>query len=192
MMIIEILSHTPIWVWLLLAFLISRGVKAMSPREVSPSRVLIVPLVFFVWGLSGLIGASHDVGVKLVLFVGGLVVGVVAGRALASLMPAPRILRETGKLAMPGSPVILILICLAFATKYVGNVALAIDQDPAARFEIACAMTAIGGLFSGLFWGRTLGQFQRALQAEREPSNLAGVIGLVQMRPGANPGEIRS
>ena len=53
-------------------------------------------------------------------------------------------------------------------------------------------MTAIGGLFSGLFWGRTLGQFQRALQAEGEGADLAAVIGLIQMRPRANSGEMRS
>ncbi len=191
MTIVQILSHTPIWVWLLLAFLISRGVKAMRPREASPSRVLIVPLVFLLWGLSGLIGAEEGLGVKLALFAAGLGVGLLAGRGLASWMPAPRILREAGALAMPGSPVVLILICLAFAAKYVGNVALAIDADPAARFEIACAMAATGGLFSGLFWGRTLGQFQRALQAEGEPADLAGIIGLIQMRPRANPGETR-
>src|SRR5277367_3520 len=34
MFVITILSHTPIWVWVLLAFLISRGIMALRPREV--------------------------------------------------------------------------------------------------------------------------------------------------------------
>ena len=83
--------------------------------------MLIVPAGLLRLGPVGADRREPDVGVNLALFAGGLVVGVIAGRALASLMPAPRILRETGMLAMPGSPVILILICLAFVTKYIGN-----------------------------------------------------------------------
>jgi len=56
MLIVSILDHTPFWVWLLLAFLLYRGVAAMRPREVSPSRALIVPVIFFVWGVASLVG----------------------------------------------------------------------------------------------------------------------------------------
>lgn len=48
MLIFAILGHTPLWVWFLLAFLVYRGVAAMRPRDVSPSRGLIIPVVFFV------------------------------------------------------------------------------------------------------------------------------------------------
>jgi len=48
-------------------------------------------------------------------FVGALLVGAAAGRALASLMPAPRLSPVTGLLATPGSPVTLVLNCVAFA-----------------------------------------------------------------------------
>ncbi|MGH8086665.1 MAG: DUF6622 family protein, partial [Stenotrophomonas sp.] len=44
-------SHTPLWVWALLAFLITRGVAAMKPGEVSLGRLAIVPALFTVWGL---------------------------------------------------------------------------------------------------------------------------------------------
>ena len=182
MFILTILSHTPIWVWVLLAFLISRGIMAMRPREVSPSRMLVVPLVFLVWGLTGMFGAD-DLVYKLALFIGGMLVGLAGGRGLASLLPAPRRSRATGLLAMPGSPIPLILIGLAFATKYVGSVALALNPDIAVHAEIASAMALVGGLFAGLFWGRTLGQFARALQADGEPATLRGLVNLVMTRP---------
>jgi hypothetical protein len=183
MFILTILSHTPIWVWVLLAFLISRGVAAMRPREVSPSRILIVPLVFLVWGLTGMFGAD-DLTLKLALFAGGLLAGLAAGWGLASLLPAPRLSRATRLLAMPGSPVPLILIGLAFMTKYVGTVALALNSDVAVHAEIAAALAAAGGLFAGLFWGRTLGQFARALQADGELVTFRGLVDLVVARPG--------
>ena len=47
----------------------------------------------------------------------------------------------------------------------------------------ANAMAAAGGLFAGLFWGRTLGQFARAMQADGEPVTLRGLVDLVTARP---------
>ena len=187
MFILTVLSHTPIWVWTLLALLISRGVAAMRPREVSPSRILIVPVVFLIWGLSGMFGAD-GLAIKLALFVGAALLGLACGIGLASLPPAPRLSRATGLLAMPGSSVPLILIGLAFASKYVGAVALALNSDPTVHAEIAAALAAVGGLFAGLFWGRTLGQFARALQADGEPVTLRGVVDLVVARPGKSAG----
>ena len=88
MTIDQIISHTPIWVWVLLAFLVWRGINAMQPRTIAPSRALIIPLVFLVWGLAGLITA-RGLGFALALFAVGAIAGLVAGSALAALTPAP-------------------------------------------------------------------------------------------------------
>lgn len=190
MPIAEILAHTPVWVWVLLAFLIYRGVAAMQPREVSPSRILIIPAVFFVWGASGLLAGPSGSALAIALFVVALLVGLAAGRALTSLSPPPRLSRATGMLAMPGSPATLVLIGLAFCAKYAGGVALAMTADAAVHAELASAMTAVGGLFAGIFWGRTLGQFQRALKADGQPATLANLADLVLARGGDRPPEI--
>jgi hypothetical protein len=175
----QILAHTPLWVWALFAFLVYRGVAAMGAREVSPYRVLIVPTVFFVWGASSLLERSGGLAPNVAAFLGALLVGAAAGRALASLMPAPRLSPVTGLLAMPGSPVTLVLNCVAFAAKYAGAVALALTSGAAARAEIASVAVAIGGLFAGLFWGRTLRQFQRALQADGQSATFANLAALL-------------
>jgi hypothetical protein len=39
----QILIHTPVWVWALLAFLVWQGIKAMQPRTTPIWRALIVP-----------------------------------------------------------------------------------------------------------------------------------------------------
>jgi hypothetical protein len=112
-------------------------------------------------------------------FLTALLVGAAAGRALASLMPAPRLSPVTGRLATPGSPVTLILNCVAFAAKYACAVALALTSGAAAHAEVASMAVAIGGLFAGLFWGRTLRQFQRALQADGRSATFTSLAGLL-------------
>jgi len=42
----------PLWAWILLAYLVWQGIKAMGPRTTTIWRALIVPAVFIVWGLS--------------------------------------------------------------------------------------------------------------------------------------------
>jgi hypothetical protein len=51
----QILIHTPVWVWPLLAYLVWMGIKAMRPRTTAVQRSLIVPAIFIIWGLSGLV-----------------------------------------------------------------------------------------------------------------------------------------
>ena len=60
MLAVEIVAHTPLWVWALFAFLVYRGVAGMRTREVSPFRVLIVPAVFFVWELPACLDGRAD------------------------------------------------------------------------------------------------------------------------------------
>lgn len=181
MLVYQILVHTPIWVWLLLAFLVSRGLVALRPRDVTPSRMLILPVVFLVWGLSGLMG-SRGFGVDFLMFFVAFAAGAYGGLALAALGPAPRLAPETGVMGMPGSPIPLTLILTSFAFKYVGTVALAVDADPAQRAIVAIAMTIAGGIFAGLFWGRTLTQFRRALTAAGERADFSSVVRLIWPR----------
>ena len=68
MLAVEIVAHTPLWVWALFAFLVYRGVAGMRTREVSPFRVLIVPAVFFVWGASSLLGRPDGLALNVATF----------------------------------------------------------------------------------------------------------------------------
>ncbi|MGA2042842.1 MAG: DUF6622 family protein [Roseiarcus sp.] len=191
MSILTILGHTPLWVWPLLAFLVYRGVAAMQPRAVSPGRMLIIPIVFLVWGCAGLLAGPGDLGRSLAAFLAAGVVGLALGRGLAALSPPP-LPAAPGLIAMPGSPLTLILILAAFATKYAGNVALALAQDADARALWSTGLAAAGGLFAGLFWGRTLGLLWRALRAAGEAPTLAGLARMAlppSGRSGAARGE---
>ena len=186
MFVYQVLVHTPIWVWLLLAFLVSRGLAALTPRDVAPNRMLILPLVFLVWGVTGLIG-SRGLGGDFALLVIALAAGGAGGVALAALGPPPRLNPETGGIAMPGSGIPLALILISFAVKYVGTVALAVDSDVFQRAVLVSAMTSVGGAFAGLFWGRALTLFRRALAAAGERSDIASAAKLIWPRWEARP-----
>jgi hypothetical protein len=51
----RILANTPVWVFALLAYLIWQGWRGLRPRTQPVWRMLIVPLVFFLMGLSRLV-----------------------------------------------------------------------------------------------------------------------------------------
>ena len=63
---LRILINTPVWVWPLLAYLIWQGAQALRPRTQPIWRMLIVPLVFFLMGLSRLVTA-RDSGLEPLL-----------------------------------------------------------------------------------------------------------------------------
>ncbi|VXB26648.1 hypothetical protein BURKHO8Y_110312 [Burkholderia sp. 8Y] len=46
-----ILAGTPVWVWVLLAVLVSRGIKAMKGGTAPLSKLAVVPAIFAAWGL---------------------------------------------------------------------------------------------------------------------------------------------
>ena len=108
--------------------------------------------------------------------------GGAGGAALAALGPQPRLNCGAGGIAAPGSAIPLTLILVSFALKYVGTVALAIDSDVSQRAVLVSAMTAVGGVFAGLFWGRTPTLFRRALAAAGERSDFASVAKLIWPR----------
>src|SRR5690348_12939603 len=92
-----IIRHTPLWAWILLAYLIWQGIKAMGPRTTTIWRALIVPVVFIVWGLSRL-GLSTTL--PLVAWIAAALVLLPIG----ILTPRPfEVDHETGLIKRPGS-----------------------------------------------------------------------------------------
>ncbi len=112
---IGIITHTPLWAWILLAYLVWQGIKAMGPRTTTIWRALIVPAVFIVWGLSRIgLGPQGNVW--------PLVAWIVAALALMPvgvLTPRPfEVDHATGQIIRPGSVVPLIRNVLVFAVQY--------------------------------------------------------------------------
>ena len=144
----QILIHTPLWVWLLLAFLIWQGIKSMQPRKGPIWRALIVPVVFIVWGASRIGFGHQDSQWPLVAW--GLAALLLL--PLGVLTPRPfDVDHKTGEILRPGSAFGLVRNLVVFALQYTVSVISAIDAgDRALAFA---AGRAISGATAGYFLG---------------------------------------
>jgi hypothetical protein len=99
-----ILIHTPIWVFALLAYLVWQGSRSLQPR--TQPLWLIVPVMFFLMGLSRLVLARNN-GWELLLawFVAAF---LFASLALYRGPGRLAIDRKNGLVTRPGSPMPLL------------------------------------------------------------------------------------
>jgi hypothetical protein len=146
--LIAILQHTPWWVFALFALLVRFGVQALTPRRVAVPRLLVVPLVFFAWGLWSLAlrsAASPSLAADWVAFgIAGLAIGWWTTR-----LDDVRIDRLTGTVALPGSAVPLVRNLTIFAAKFALAVAMTLVPDW--RAQIVSWDVAVSGLSAGYF-----------------------------------------
>ena len=56
----QILSHTPIWVWVILIVLIKRGMALQTDSPVSLAKSFIMPAIFILWGLDTIVTKFHQ------------------------------------------------------------------------------------------------------------------------------------
>jgi hypothetical protein len=146
---IRILANTPIWVFVLLAYLIWQGRQALRIRTRPIWRMLIVPLVFLVMGLSRLVMA-RDNGLA------PLLAWVAAALLFASLafFHGPRLLavdRKRGQVTRPGSATPLVRNITVFVLQYGVAVATAMKLEPHAA--VAIIGHAVSGASAGYFSG---------------------------------------
>src|SRR5471030_214407 len=154
-MLQQIISHTPLYVWALLAFLMYRGYLASKDREATLRNLAIIPGVMLVLSIQGILGKFGGSDVALVAWAAG---AIVSTAVTWSLIDASRITAHRGKgtLHLRGSWVSLMLMMAIFVVKY--SVAIVSAMHPALS-ESSTFMLAICGLFglcNGIFFGRLL------------------------------------
>ncbi|MBJ7309942.1 hypothetical protein H7U20_06995 [Rugamonas sp. CCM 8940] len=163
-MLQQIISHTPIYVWAILGFLVYRGVAASQDRTVTLRSLFIIPAVML--GLS-----LQDIANRFGLH-GAPLAAWIIGAALSTgltwqLIDGKRINvnRAEGSVTVRGSWLPLALMMAIFCAKYA--VAIAFAMSPALRQEALFAVTvcATFGLFNGVFLGRLLGHLAAYLKA---------------------------
>lgn len=153
MLLVEIIKHTPLWVWALFAYILYRGVRALETRELQPSRMLILPAVFLLWGLSGIFHDLPDWPLAMVGFVVLGLVGLGLGWANGLRLPPARRDPATGLILRPGSATTLVVALFAFIAKYTLSVALAMAPTLGAQAGFALTFGGVSGLVAGIFWG---------------------------------------
>lgn len=155
MPILEILRHTPSWVWLVLGLLLALGLNQLRPRRVAPRWVLVMPLALLGIGLFALLPGfrSWPVGAGLwaLALAGGLALGRRLPRGPARFEPA------TQRLHLPGSAWPLGLMLVIFLLRYASAVAQALQPAWRSSVPLQASLALLFGTLSGVFLGRALG-----------------------------------
>ncbi|MDB5653135.1 MAG: hypothetical protein JWQ94_748 [Tardiphaga sp.] len=149
--VIAILVHTPLWVFALLALLIWFGCLSLRPRSQPLRRLLIVPAVFCLMGLSRLLMGGKSIELLAVWLVCATLLAALA------LYTGPRnvtIDRDTGSIRRPGSVLPLLRNIVVFVLQYAVAVVTAMRLD--IGIDVAMAGQAISGACAGYFFGWTI------------------------------------
>lgn len=164
---IETIAGTPIWVWLLLAFLLFIGIRALRPTTASFVRLAILPIVFLVWGLSGFATTygyrPSGIAVWLVALLLGFVLGLFAAHSIEI-----RADKERGLIRLPGNALNLVLILIIFSTKYTLGVIAGIRPSITGEMLFMATDVGMSGWLTGLFAGRLFGLWRKYQAAPHE------------------------
>jgi len=155
-------SHTPIWVWVVLAFLVMRGVMAMKPGETSLSKLAIVPGLFTVWGVWSINVRYPASWEAWALWMVGIAAGAGIGWMLLRRVQL-RVEPATGKLWRGADYSLLPLLLVTFVVKYGFEAALAMSPALVADSGFRAAYLLLSGGFTGIF----IGKYCRYLVASR-------------------------
>jgi len=157
----DIVIHTPIWVWPLLALLIWRGLRNTQPRETDMGGPILLPLLLSVLSAHGLLTGAFTAMVALGLVLGGAA-GVATGRRLESRHPAQLV--APGRLLLPGDWTSLAIILVAFCLGYGRAVLGAVQPAALANPMVQLSSTTITAFIAAVLLTRMVMRLNRLRQ----------------------------
>jgi hypothetical protein len=154
-MLQQILTHTPLWVWAVLAFVLYRGLLASVDREIALKRVFVIPVVMFALALQGIVSGFGAVPAAAPAWFACMLAGVaLAWRAFdcdsVRIDPLRRVISQRGS----WTP--LLMMMGIFCIKYAVGVALSLQPGLTQQLWFAVSVCALYGLFNGIFFGQAL------------------------------------
>lgn len=153
-MLNQIITHTPVYVWAILAFILVRGMVASRDRDIAVNKLWIIPLVML--GLS-----LQDIGAKFgfgALPLAAWAVGAAATIGLVLRLGRVRMApgKEAGSVHVRGSWAPLALMMAVFCTKYAASVAVAVLPHARQETLFVAVVCVLFGVLNGCFLGRLL------------------------------------
>lgn len=165
-MIIEIIKHTPIWVFILFLVLLGAGIQQSRQREVKKWILWLLPAGMVCLSYFGVSSGFGD-NVLLSLF---WVIGLGTCIALFGFVwpiGAATFLSERNKFLVEGSWLPLLLMMAIFFIKYAVAVSKSLAIPVVATKEFAYVCVVVYGALSGVFVARAL-SILRASSSERQ------------------------
>ncbi|HWU62964.1 MAG TPA: DUF6622 family protein [Ensifer sp.] len=148
---IGIVTHTPLWVWLILAGLIYLGLQRTKTRELSTSRILIPAAIFGIVAISRLVLGRFAEPALL-----GTCAGLVVAFAMLMLVKPGRGARRTdaGTVLIEGEWFSLGLIMAIFWVNYGIAVVSAIEPELATSDNLRFLYGFVNATSAGFMIGR--------------------------------------
>ncbi|MDP9899203.1 DUF6622 family protein [Variovorax ginsengisoli] len=163
-MLLQIVAHTPTWVFAVFALLIWLGSKQWIGGSVGLVRATVVPLAMAVFSLYGVVSAFAATPSALIGWAAAAAVGLLL--VLQRRLPdSTRYDAARRSFHVAGSAVPLVLMMGIFSTKYVVGVQLVMHPELATHLNFALAIATLYGAFAGVFTGRAVRLCRLALRA---------------------------
>ncbi|OKO97963.1 membrane protein [Xenorhabdus eapokensis] len=159
MSILAIIKGTPIWVWILFAFLIKRGINALYDREMRIQRLFFMPVLFLIWAVYSVLNETTFPNSAFLALIVGIIVGGGIGWGLWRSQPRLKKGSENGLIIRSGTPLTLSLILTVFIVKFIISAMMNINSNLLYSFNFNLLFGFICGLSDGVFWGGTLNLF---------------------------------
>ena len=153
--LLAIVSHTPTAVWVVLAVLVSLGLRQTRTTTMSAARVWIVPALLGAASLAGALRGFAGAGELLTgaCWAAGAALGFASNRSLD--LPRRVSANADGSFTIGGSIAPLLLFVGVFLVRYVVNVALAIQPSLPVDPQAAAAAAIAYGFTAGLLAARS-------------------------------------
>lgn len=152
-MLTQLFTHTPVWVWVLLAALIALGMSQARDRELSLKRVTILPLVMIAFSATSVMqNAGKHPSIVLAWLMACAVGAMLVMRS--PLDSKTQYHANSGMLSVAGSWVPMFLILTIFIGKFALAVFSKMQPEVAQSLNFAATSALIFGALSGVFLGR--------------------------------------
>jgi hypothetical protein len=152
----KMLTHTPWWVYLLLAYIIRVGLQASNTQVLSFSRLFIAPVIFTAISLHTLLLTVKVSYMGLLIWGCFIIAGIMLGTWLIERL-AIKVDKKHSLIQIPGTWSTLIVMAIIFLSKYYFAYELTRYPHYAERITFVLTMLAISALCTGLLLGKLLG-----------------------------------
>ena len=143
----QIVIHTPLWVWPLMAFVLWLGWYGRRDRVVAPAQLAILPLVGLGTSLATIV-QSADPGLAIIVWLVVLAAGLPVGWLLGNRRAVRRL--DDGRLELAGGWFMLGFGLSIFAVRYALGVLFGLLPALKAEPFWVAVSAGVGGVIAGI------------------------------------------
>jgi hypothetical protein len=149
----QALNNTPWWVYVLLAYLVTIGIKAAKTQVVSLKKLFIMPILFTFLSVHALLTSVKTNAFAISCWAIAMALGILVGW-LQTARYDIKIDKTKYLIQIPGNWSTLIIISIIFVSKYYFGYKLAVDPQMVNHTWFEVSLLGVTGICAGLFVGR--------------------------------------